>query len=154
MRTVASLRERPKDSRTPEGLLEMGRLYQSVGKIDDAMPIYQRNIKENGKTPAAYASAVNLARCYMMQGPGQFEQAEKSLLSLVQDNLDLGPTANEFRTSLFTLGELYYNNALGGCDTAAGRGRRSLSVGQGGAAGVLHVGGELSQERGGHSGGD
>jgi tetratricopeptide (TPR) repeat protein len=102
--------ERPKDSRTPEGLLEMGRLYQSVGKIDEAIPIYQRNIKENGKTPAAYASAVNLARCYMMQGPAQFEPAEKALLSLVQDNLDLGPTANEFRTSLFTLGELYYNN--------------------------------------------
>jgi tetratricopeptide (TPR) repeat protein len=102
--------ERPRDSRTPEGLLEMGRLYQSVGQIDQAIPIYQRNIKENGKTPAAYASAVNLARCYMAQGPAQFELAEKSLLSLVQDNLDLDPTANEFRTSLFTLGELYYDN--------------------------------------------
>jgi tetratricopeptide (TPR) repeat protein len=102
--------ERPRDSRTPEGLLEMGRLYQSVGALDDAIPIYERNIKENGKTPAAYASAVNLARCYMAKGPEGFEKAEKSLLSLVQDNQDLDPNANEFRASLFTLGELYYDN--------------------------------------------
>ncbi len=102
--------ERPHDPRVPEGLLAMGRLYQSVGRIDDAIAIYQRNIKENAKTPAAYSSAVNLARCYMVQGPEKFDLAEKSLLSLVQDNLDLGPAANEFRVSLFTLGDLYYTN--------------------------------------------
>lgn len=102
--------ERPHDPRVPEGLLAMGRLYQSAGRIDDAVAIYQRNIKENGKTPAAYASAVNLAKCYMLQGPEKFEPAEKALLSLVQDNMDLGPAANEFRVSLFTLGELYYTN--------------------------------------------
>lgn len=88
----------------------MGRLYQSVGMIDDAIAIYQRNIKENARTPAAYTAAVNLARCYMVQGSEKFEPAEKTLLSLVQDNMDLGPAANEFRVSLFTLGELYYTN--------------------------------------------
>ncbi len=102
--------ERPHDVRVPEGLLAMGRLYQSVGMIDDAIAIYQRNIKENARTPAAYTAAVNLARCYMVQGSEKFEPAEKTLLSLVQDNMDLGPAANEFRVSLFTLGELYYTN--------------------------------------------
>ncbi len=98
------------DARTPEGFLNMGRLYQSIGDLDKAIPLYQRDIKENPKTPAAYTSAVNLARCYMVQGPEQFDKAEKCLLSLVQDNLDLLPTAKEYRDSLFTLGELYFSN--------------------------------------------
>ncbi|MGN6367025.1 MAG: tetratricopeptide repeat protein [Phycisphaerae bacterium] len=107
--------ERPRDPRTPEGLLNMGMLYQSVGKLEPAIGIYKRNIKENPRTPAAYTSAVNLAKCYMVLGTGagkeeNFAGAEKSLLSLVQDNSDLLPTANEFRMSLFTLGELYYQN--------------------------------------------
>jgi tetratricopeptide (TPR) repeat protein len=105
--------ERPSDPRTPEGLLNMGLLYQSVGMLDRALFVYDRDIKENPRTPAAYSAAVNLARCYMALGAGpdqpeNFEKAEKSLLSLVQDNADLLPTAKEFRVSLFTLGELYY----------------------------------------------
>ena len=108
--------ERPRDPRTPDGLLNMGLLHQSVGRLDTAIDLYKRNIKENPHTPAAYRSAVELAKCYMAlgtTGPGNeanYAGAEKSLLSLVQDNSDLLPTANEFRTSLFTLGELYYRN--------------------------------------------
>ena len=108
--------ERPRDPRTPDGLLNMGRLHQSVGRLDTAIELYKRNIKENPHTPAAYTSAVEMAKCYMTlgtTGPGNeanYAGAEKSLLSLVQDNSDLLPTANEFRTSLFTLGELYYRN--------------------------------------------
>ena len=110
------IEERPRDPRTPEALLNMGLLHQSVGRLDSAIELYRRNIKENPHTPAAYASAVHLAKCYMAlgtTGPGNeanYASAEKSLLSLVQDNSDLLPTANEFRTSLFTLGELYYQN--------------------------------------------
>ncbi|HVS70097.1 MAG TPA: tetratricopeptide repeat protein [Phycisphaerae bacterium] len=102
--------QRPADPRVPEALLDTGRLYQSVGQIDKAIPVYQRNIRENPRTPAAYTSAVNLARCYMTLGPQDFDKAEAALLSLVQDNRDLLPTANEFRISIFTLGELYYRN--------------------------------------------
>jgi tetratricopeptide (TPR) repeat protein len=102
--------QRPHDSRVPEALLAVGRVYQSVGAIDKAIPLYQRNIKDNPRTPAAYTSTVNLARCYMTQGPDAYDKAEAALLSLVQDNRDLLPTASEFRTSLFTLGELYYRS--------------------------------------------
>ncbi|HUO10191.1 MAG TPA: tetratricopeptide repeat protein [Phycisphaerae bacterium] len=107
--------ERPRDPRTPEGLLDMGVLYQSVGKLNEALDVYQQNIRQNPHTPAAYTSAVNTARCYMTLGTGpgneaNFEKAEKSLLTLVQDNSDLLPTASEFRNSLFTLGELYYRS--------------------------------------------
>lgn len=102
--------QRPRDPRVPEALLAMGRIYQSIGAVDKAIPIYQRNIKDNPRTPAAYTSTVNLARCFMTQGPDAFDKAETTLLSLVQDNRDILPTANEFRASLFTLGELYYRN--------------------------------------------
>jgi tetratricopeptide (TPR) repeat protein len=81
--------------------------------LDKAIAAYERNIAENPRTPAVYTSTVNLARCYMAEGiPPQehFDKAEKWLLSLVQDNPDLKPTAEEFRVSVFTLGELYYRN--------------------------------------------
>jgi tetratricopeptide (TPR) repeat protein len=102
--------QRPRDPRVPEALLSTGRIYQSIGAIDKAIPIYQRNIADNPRTPAAYTSTVNLARCFMTQGPPSFDKAEATLLTLVQENRDILPTANEFRISLFTLGELYYRN--------------------------------------------
>ena len=133
-------RERPRDSRIPEAILAAGRLYQSAGMFDKAIAAYQKNLtdKNNSHTPAAYTSAVNLARCYMAladaaidrapatapaTGPATqpladtpakkeyFERAEATLLALVQDSTDLRPEANEFRISLCTLGELYYRNA-------------------------------------------
>jgi len=102
--------QRPRDPRTPEGLLAIGQLYQSIGQLDKAIATYQRNARENPRTPAAYQSTVALARCYMAKDEKNFEQAEKALLSLVQDNVDVLPTAREFRISLFTLGELYYRH--------------------------------------------
>jgi tetratricopeptide (TPR) repeat protein len=108
--------QRPRDPRVPEGMLAIGRLYQSAGMFDKAIPVYRKNMEKNAKTPAAYTSAVNVARCYMMLGGAgegaekNFQNAEKALLSLVQDNEDILPTANEYRISLFTLGELYYRN--------------------------------------------
>lgn len=141
-------RQRPRDPRIPEALLATGRLYQSAGMLEKAIAAYERNMQTNGKTPAAYTSAVNVARCYMaladaslppphpspmtppidtasnsaasqpgastMPGGGvrqaYFEKAEAALLALVQNNTDLLPAANEFRVSLFTLGELYFRN--------------------------------------------
>jgi tetratricopeptide (TPR) repeat protein len=127
--------QHPRDPRVAEGLLSIGQLYQSSGLVEKAIPYYQRNMKENPRTPAAYTSAVNLARCYMAlqeaAGPegaaaatapaatmanrggergAAFEKAEAALLSIVQNNSDIQPAANEYRTSLFTLGELYYRN--------------------------------------------
>jgi tetratricopeptide (TPR) repeat protein len=105
-------KERPGDPHVPDSLLAVGRLYQSIGKIDKAIPVYKQNIEKNPRTPAAYTSAVNLARCYMLKGPQEenFREAEAALLSLVQNSRDILPTANEYRISLFTLGELYHRN--------------------------------------------
>jgi len=99
---------RPKDSRVPEGLHAIGQLYQSMGQFEQAIDYFQRNIKENRKVPISYLSSVQMARCYMAQGEEQFPKAEAALLEVVESSRDLLPTANEFRVSVFTLGELYY----------------------------------------------
>ncbi|MCL2646465.1 MAG: tetratricopeptide repeat protein [Phycisphaerales bacterium] len=104
------VRERPRDPRVPEALLAVGRLYQSVGKLDQAIAYFKRNIDTNPHTPAAYESTVSLARCYMALGPDYFAAAESTLFKIVQNNPDVDPTANEFRASLFALGELYYRS--------------------------------------------
>lgn len=132
-------RERPRDPRIPEAILFTGRLYQSAGLFEKAIAAYQLNLtsRNNSHTPAGYTSAVNLARCYMaladatpetvaatapatgqatqpvVENPRKkeyFDKAEAALLSLVQNSADLRPEANEFRISLFTLGELYHRN--------------------------------------------
>ncbi len=98
----------PRDPHVSEAIHAIGQLYQSRAMFDKAIPFYMRNIRENPKSPATYLSTVQLARCYMAQGENQYGKAEEALLSIVQDNPNILPTANEFRISLFTLGELYY----------------------------------------------
>jgi tetratricopeptide (TPR) repeat protein len=109
---------RPRDPKVPEGLLALGRLYESAGMLAQAMAAYQRNLMENPKTPAAYTSTVNLARCYgLLAGragkpqdkAADLDKAEQLLLGLVQ-SADLQPAAREFRDSLLALGDLYYAN--------------------------------------------
>jgi tetratricopeptide (TPR) repeat protein len=109
--------QRPRDARQAEGLLTLGRLYESAGMPDQALAAYERNLKENSKTPAAYASVVSQARCYAtLAGKAAkpedrqalLDKAEAALLSLVQDNTALEPAAREFRESLLALADLYY----------------------------------------------
>jgi tetratricopeptide (TPR) repeat protein len=111
--------QRPRDARVPDGLLALGRLYESAGMTEKALGTYERNIKENPSTPAAYTSVVYQARCYATlsgkstkaeEKQALMEKAEGALLSLVQDNTTLLPTAREFRESLLALGDLYYAN--------------------------------------------
>jgi len=109
--------QRPRDPRVAEGMLALGRLFESAGELDKAVEAYRDNIDRNAKSPAAYASAVNLARCYAAIGAREtkpeekdkdYAAAETALLRLVLDNPDLKPEAREFRDSVRALGELYY----------------------------------------------
>ncbi len=115
--------QRPRDPRISEGMLALGRLYESAGMLDKAVEIFGRNVKENSRTPSSYASAVQLARCYVALG----EQAQKpedrskndalaesTLLAVVQDDTDLKPEAREFRESILALGDLYYGEGRWG----------------------------------------
>ncbi len=108
--------QRPRDSRVPEGLLALGRLYESAGMIDKALASYERNVRETPTVPAAYMSQVSQARCYVTlarqaadfsEKQSALNKAEKILLGLVQDNTNLLPNAPEFRDSLLALAEMY-----------------------------------------------
>lgn len=99
---------RDRRSRVPEALHRIGMLYQSLGKFSDAARVYARNVEENPKTTWSYQSTVQLARCYVAMGDEHFDEAEKTLLRLVEGTSDLQPVAAEFRQALFALGELYY----------------------------------------------
>jgi tetratricopeptide (TPR) repeat protein len=109
--------QRPRDARVSEGMLALGRLYQSAGMIDKAIETHERNVRENRNTPASYSSAVAAAHCYMTRGDhaatpesrdAAYGSAEKLLLALVQDDTNLRPAALGFRESLVTLGDLYF----------------------------------------------
>jgi tetratricopeptide (TPR) repeat protein len=115
--------QRPHDARASEGMLALGRLLESAGRIDKAVAVYERNIRENPTTPAAYTSVVNLARCYAKQAERSDKpeerkalrgKAEQLLLSLVQDSTNLEPVAREFRDSLLSLCQLYYDSGRWG----------------------------------------
>ena len=100
--------QRPNDPHAPEALWAMGVLYQARGELDEAIKAHEQNRKENPKTSASYLSTVELARCYMAKGEKSYGDARDALLSLVEDNENIDPTANEFRVALFTLAELYH----------------------------------------------
>lgn len=100
--------ERPDDKLTPDALLRLGRTYQAMGQLDKAIAAYQRNQFRYGKTLAASKSAVPLAQAYLAQGPDAYGKAESVLKMVIQDNPQITPEAEEFRSALLELGQLYY----------------------------------------------
>jgi tetratricopeptide (TPR) repeat protein len=102
------VRERPDDRLAPDALLRLGQAYQAVGLFDKAIDAYQRNQLEYPKSLAASKSAVPLAEAYIAKGPTNYRKAEMTLLSVVENNPLVDPSAEEFRQSLRELAQLYY----------------------------------------------
>jgi tetratricopeptide (TPR) repeat protein len=100
--------ERPQDRLAPDALLRLGEAYQAAGLFDKAIDAYQRNALFYPNSLAASKSAVPLAQAYIAKGPNFYEKAEKTLLSVVEDNPRVDPSAEEFRQSLHDLAQLYY----------------------------------------------
>jgi len=100
--------ERPQDKLAPDALLRLGEACQAAGLFDKAIDAYQRNELFYPKSLAASKSAVPLAQAYMAKGPEFYGKAEKTLLSVVENNPRVDPSAEEFRQSLHNLAQLYY----------------------------------------------
>jgi tetratricopeptide (TPR) repeat protein len=100
--------ERPTDRLAPDALLRLGRACQAAGMFDKAIDAYQRNELFYPKSLAASKSAVPLAQAYIAKGPDFYAKAEKTLLSVVENNPLVDPSAEEFRQSLHDLAQLYY----------------------------------------------
>jgi tetratricopeptide (TPR) repeat protein len=100
--------ERPEDRLAPDALLRLGKAYQAAGFFDKAIDAYQRNQFRYPKSLAASKSAVPLAQAYIAKGPDDYQKAEKTLLSVVENNPLVDPSAEEFKQSLYELAQLYY----------------------------------------------
>jgi tetratricopeptide (TPR) repeat protein len=100
--------ERPSDRMAPDALLRLGRAYQAAGLFDKAIDAFQRNQLNYSKSLAASKSAVPLAQAYMAKGPAMYGRAEMTLLSVVENNPLVDPSAEEFRQALRELAQLYY----------------------------------------------
>jgi tetratricopeptide (TPR) repeat protein len=100
--------ERPSDRLAPDALLRLGQAYQAEGMFDKAIGAFQKNQFRYPKSLAASKSAVPLAQAYVAKGPDNYSKAEKTLLSVVENNPLVDPNAEEFRQALRELAQLYY----------------------------------------------
>ncbi|CAN5580632.1 hypothetical protein BH10PLA1_BH10PLA1_16990 [soil metagenome] len=100
--------ERPEDPLAPDALLRLGRSYQAAGLFDKAINAFQRNQFRYPQSLAASRSAVPLAEAFIAKGPESFGKAESVLLSIVENNPIFTPAAEEFKSALFQLAQLYY----------------------------------------------
>ncbi len=108
--TVATLEafvvQRPNDPLVPRALLRLGQLYQAVGRYDDAIDAYQRNLRWSATTPYALASLVPMAACYGAMGSEYNAQADQVLNQVLNETPALTPQAPEFADALFLRGDL------------------------------------------------
>jgi tetratricopeptide (TPR) repeat protein len=103
--------ERPEDPLAPDALLRLGRAYQAAGLFDKAIAAFQRNQFRYPQSLAASKSAVPLAQAYIAKGADSYTKAETVLLSVVDNNPLLDPSAEEFKQALFELAQLYYRTS-------------------------------------------
>jgi tetratricopeptide (TPR) repeat protein len=123
------IRERPGNTRVPEALLRLGQTYQAIDAYDKAIDAYQQNLTDFPRTYWAVQCLVPLAECFL--DTRQMEKAEQTLLRVVdrqpEDPMALiKPEAQEYRDSLFRLGDLYiqseqYEKAIGRFEEALRR---------------------------------
>ena len=100
----------PESARLPEVLYALGEASQSEGRYRQAIDRYAQNQRRFPRTPAAMRSLVPMAQCFMALGPASYPQAEKALLTIVEQPTVSGrydPVALEYREALFVLGDLY-----------------------------------------------
>ncbi len=105
------VREYGTSEHAPEAMYRLGASLQAAGRVDEAIRVYESLLERFGRTPAAFASLVPLARCHVVLGPGHYEAAEKVLLTIVQEDPAqpplFTPLAPEFRDALLELAGLY-----------------------------------------------
>jgi len=107
----AYIQERPLSEHAPEAMYRLAQALQALGRWNEAIRWYEDLLARFGRTPSAFASLVPLARCYQALGPKRYGDAEKILLSVVEEDPSrpplFSPAAPEFREALFELANLY-----------------------------------------------
>ncbi len=98
--------ERPSHPLVPRAILRAGQLFQAMGRLQEAIPTYQMCYRRFPRTLEGARALVPLAECYLALGPGNEEEAEKTLRIVLEDSDVFTPQAPEFVDSLFLLGDI------------------------------------------------
>ena len=103
---------RPSDTRVQEARYRLGRALQAEGHHDEAIEMYDANLKD-GDPPGRHTFAVEglipMAVCYIAKGEAHYDQAEKILASITSETRDeITPKAEIYHSALYVLGELYH----------------------------------------------
>ncbi|MBN1345978.1 MAG: tetratricopeptide repeat protein [Phycisphaerae bacterium] len=104
------LQAHSKSTRVPDVLRRLGQAHQSLGQFKQAIARYEENQQRFPRTPAAMRSLVPMAQCLMALGPSHYGQAEKTLLTIIDQPSKEGrydPEALEYREALFVMADLY-----------------------------------------------
>lgn len=104
------LQEHPGNPRLPEALRRLGLALQSQGRYKEAIARYIENQDRYARTPPAMRSLIPMAQCYMALDPKAYPDAERVLLTIVDQPAEKGyfaPQALEYREAVFLLGDLY-----------------------------------------------
>jgi tetratricopeptide (TPR) repeat protein len=102
--------EHPENPLLPDALYRLGQALQAQGRYADAIRQYAANLARYPRTPAGMRSTVPMAQCNMALGASHYAEAEKTLLTVVDQPSEQGrysPEALEYREALFLLGDLY-----------------------------------------------
>ncbi len=101
----------PTSAHVPEAMHRLGLALQARPDPAAAIEVYEDLLNWFGRTPAAFASLVPLARCHIGLGEDSYGRAEKVLLSVVEEDPSrpplFTPKAPEFRAALMELANLY-----------------------------------------------
>jgi len=99
--------QRPQSELVPRGLLRIGNLLQSAGRLDEAIDAYQRCYRRFPQTLDGIRTLIPLARSYLARGPDDLELVERTLQLVISDTQVFTPEAPEFADALFLLGDVY-----------------------------------------------
>ena len=98
--------ERPGHSLVPRALLRIAQLRWRMGQVAQAIDGYRECYRRFPRTLEGSRALVPLAECYLTQGSGSEELAEKTLNVVLEDSEVFTPQAPEFADALFLLGEV------------------------------------------------
>lgn len=102
---------RTSDPRLPEVLFRLGQAYQAIGEHDSAIEAYRRNLERDPRAenhPKATEGMIPMAMCFIAKGPEHYDDAERILRRITDDNPAITPQSDLYRQALFALGELHY----------------------------------------------
>lgn len=91
--------------RQPRALVHLGEALLSLNQIDEALEAFRQCVEFHSRDAAAFRARILASTAHLEKG--EAEQAER----LLRENLgeqDLTPDSNEWRDSLFALGELLH----------------------------------------------